>query len=273
MSLARRKLESVNSMEDLEKLQVTDFMGEEMYLGENEILETQEEEKSTENVNQKMLKIGSSILREMGEEAVEVGSMSSTLHFVTLLGLASKPTVRKTAEGNVTCPTTIGVTLISDKPIEVPVISVLKNRDTGITAQDISSRRVRRGVPFHLNMYELMFLMVRKEYAGFIEYNGDPQGVYFSPKMSYYYNGKAKFPTPTLSFKLGKGSIKEYMVVIDEKVGGKWAIKPEYEKEFGELYPKKEDKKAQRRKIKHPNTVAVNLALGKILEENLGLEA
>jgi hypothetical protein len=121
-------------------------------------------------------------------------------------------------------------------------------------------------------MYELMFLMVRKEYAGFMEYKNDSQGVYFSPKMSHYHRGEAKLPTPTLSFKNGYGSIKEGMVEIDVKEGNDWVMKPEYLKEFGALIPVKEVKKVREEKVAYPAPTAVALALGKLLGEKYGLE-
>jgi hypothetical protein len=228
--------------------------------------------KKTE-ANQYMLEFGNSILEGMGAEFKAVGAMSNTLHFVSLLGLASKHSVRRTSEGNTNCSTTIGVTLVSDKSIKVPVINVLKNKDTGLEASDISYRRVKRGIPFNLNMYELMFLMVRKEYAGFMEYKGDSQGVYFSPKMSNYHRGEALLPTPTLSFKTGGGSIKENMIDIDEKVAGHgWTIKSDYQKDFGALIPQKVVRTEKADKS-FPAPTAVALALGKLFEDKFGLEA
>lgn len=270
MALAK-VLNEVKSMEDLQKLRfdLSDLSSEDGVTPEADA------ENEVKSYTKEMVRLGGSILRELGEEAKGLGSASGTLHFQHLLGLASKPTVRKTENGVVTCPTTVGVTLVSDKAIEVPVISVLKNKDTGITAKDISSRRVRKGVPFHLNMYELMFLLVRKEYAGFMEFNGDPQGVRLSPKMSYFYSGKAKFPTPTLLFKFGMGSIKDHMVTVDEKVDGKWRIREEFKKEFGELIPEgvKRHRKSGKAVMRYPTTVMVSLALGKILEDQLKQEA
>jgi hypothetical protein len=228
--------------------------------------------KKTE-ANEMMLSEGTAILEGMGKGTKLVGSLSHTLHFVTLLGLGSKRSVRRTVDGNVDCPTTIGATLISDKTIKVPVINVLKNKDTGIETGDISFRRVVKGQEFHLNMYELMFLMVRTEYAGFMSNNGDPQGVYFSPKMSNYHRGEALLPTPTLSFKTGFGSIKEGMLQIDFKdTDGVWKIKESYLKEFGALIPVKEVKKEKEEKVSYPAPTAVAMALGQLLGEKYGLK-
>jgi hypothetical protein len=228
--------------------------------------------KKTE-ANELMLSEGNAILDGMGKATKLVGSLSHTLHFVTLLGLGSKRSVRRTGEGNVDCPSTIGVTLTSDRPIKVPVIHVLKNKDTGVETKDISFRRIVRGREFHLNMYELMFLMVRTEYAGFMTHNGDPQGVYFSPKMSNYHRGEALLPTPTLSFKNGLGSIKQGMFQIDYKdENGVWKIKESYLKEFGSLITVKEVKKEKEEKVSYPAPTAVALALGHLLGEKYGFK-
>jgi hypothetical protein len=216
--------------------------------------------------------LGSEIINNMGEEKKLLGSLSHTLHFVTLLGLNSKRSVRRTDTGKTSCLTTVGVTLISDKAIKVPVINVTINKDTGINQSDISSRRVQKGTPFNLNMYEMMFLLIRKEYAGFMEYDGDPRGVVFSPKLAYFLKGESKLPTPALSFKYGQGSIKENMVAIDEKIGGRWQAKEEYAKDFGGLFVRKvTPRKSDDSSISTSTTVA--LALGEMLERKLKIEA
>lgn len=228
------------------------------------------EEKATSTgrteANEYLANYGYQLLEKEGMTE-DLGKASGTLHFVTLLGLSSKQTVRKIAGRNVACPTTIGVTLTSDKPIEVPVIDPRKNKDTGIDPEtDIGSRRVQKGKEFHLNMYELMYLIIRSEYGGFLEYKGDPQGVYFAPKVSKYHNGEAKLPTPVLSFKPAFGAIKDNLISIDEKVNGRWSVKQEYLKEFSAL---EEEMKSRRPKAVHiPNQTAIAVALQQHLYKN-----
>lgn len=203
--------------------------------------------------------LGYDLMEESNDE-IELGTSAGTLHFVNLLGLASKPTVRKEGDKNIPCPTTIGVTLISDKPITVPDIDPRKNKDTGIDVNwDISSRKVPKGKPFNLNMYELMYLIIRPEYAGFLTYNGDPQAVYFAPKKSKFLKGEALLPTPALAFRLGLGSIKENMIAIDEKVNGVWQAKPEYKAEFGELFSNEKARKAKIKEFPTQTAIAVGL--------------
>lgn len=219
-----------------------------------------------------IMNLGNEIISGMGEERNLIGSMSHTLHFITLLGLNSKRGVRRVGEKKVSCLTTVGVTLVSDKPIQVPVIPVTRNKDTGISQTDISSRRVQKGKPFNLNMYELMFLLIRKEYAGFMSYDGDSKGVVFAPKLAYFLNGKTKLPTPALSFKYGQGSIKETMVDIDEKIGNRWKIKDQYSKEFGDLLTTKAVPR-KTKKVSVSTSTTVALAVGKMLENKLQLDA
>jgi|HigsolmetaAR203D_1030402.scaffolds.fasta_scaffold00025_76 hypothetical protein len=219
------------------------------------------EEKSTgrTEANEYLANYGYHLLQQE-ENVEELGKDSGTLHFVTLLGLASKPTVRKINGRNVTCPTTIGVTLVSDKQIEVPVIDPRKNKDTGINPErDISYRTVPAGEEFHLNMYELMYLIIRNEYGGFLSYKGDPKGVYFAPKVAKFHRGESKMPTPVLAFKPAYGAIKDVMIPIDEKVNGEWRIKDKYRKEFGAL---EKEMKSRRSAIRHiPNQTAIAVAL------------
>ena len=200
------------------------------------------------------------------QEVTKLGSKSGTLHFITLLGLASKESRRKVGENYLPCPTTVGVRLQTDETILVPVIDVRKNKDTGITSEDIKVRTIQAGEVFDLNMYELMFLVTKEEYGGFISRNGNPQGVYFAPKMHKFNTGEAKLPTPALNFKSGTGSIKAEMLVIDEKVDNKWGIKSEFAEQFGGLFEKKEKVK----KVAVPTPTVVALALRQMLEEKVG---
>lgn len=221
------------------------------------------------DANDKMIEMGTAVAGSMKDPDKAISSLSHTLHFVTLLGQGAKKSLRRVGKENVECPSTIGVTLTSDRAIQVPVISVMKNKDTGIEASDIGWRKIAKGKEFHLNMYELMLLITRPEYGGFLSRNGDEQGVLFSPKMAKFAKGEAKLPTPTLTFRYGTGAIKEHMVTVDEKIGDKWEVKPEFKKEFGALYEPKPAKEKEE-KIVIPTTTAVSLALGQIFEKAYG---
>lgn len=212
----------------------------------------------------KEVKLADTKLMEAVKMNKDLASKSSTLHFVTLLGLESKKSRRKTPETYVKCPTTVGVTLKTDIAIKVPVIDVLKNKDTGIEPSDISWKSVKAGETFNLNMYELMYLVIKPEYSGFITRNGDDKGVYFAPKMSSFNSGKSKLPTPALAFKNGTGSIKESMLVIDEQVNGQWEVKAEYKEQFGSLL----ERKVRAKKESTPAPMLTALALQELLGVN-----
>lgn len=183
---------------------------------------------------------GNRIIADMTpEERKLLRSKCHTLHFVKLLKLASKRADRMVAgqETRVSYKA-VGVVLYSDEDIMVPDIPGHYNKDTGIPAEEIKSRKVRAGEQFYLTYYEFMFLMFRPEYAGYCSRDDDPYGVYFSPKMPKFLSNDAKLPTPTINFSKS-GSPKEVMDEVDMYVPSlrRWVIKPEYQEKFGSLLP------------------------------------
>lgn len=173
---------------------------------------------------------GKALLAGMSEEERSlVGSKSGTLHFIHQLGFGSRPTTRKTKSGNIACSTNVGITFLTDEEIQVPQIDIKKDKDTGITQEDITYITVGAGQEFHVSLYEYMFLIIRPEYSGFCEAKGNDQGCFFSPKLAAWGRGGAKLPTPTINLK--DGSSKENMVDIDQEVSpGVWEVLPGYEK-------------------------------------------
>ncbi|WP_169338210.1 hypothetical protein [Paenibacillus sanguinis] len=201
--------------------------------------------------------------------------MSGTLHFVRLLGLASKRTLRpkKGYDLNSDNPNldrytdaskAVGVELISDIDIEVPVIDMnlvnelmrVKKSDEQPTyidpKGDVSTRSVKAGEYFCLSMYEFLFLMIRDEYSGVFRRDDtdDDWGMKIEFKwidaMEQYTDGtwglksvvedvgdrrvkKFVLPTPFVQYHTrGGSSIKSSMIDIDEKGENGWQIKPEY---------------------------------------------
>lgn len=218
--------------------------------------------------NDEILAKGSALIASMTDEQREaLGSKSNTLHFQNLLGLQSKKADRVgKAREVIDSFKPVGVTLVSDIDIEVPVIDVLKDKNTGIdTATDIGSRSIKAGEPFDLTYYEFMFLIVRDEYSGFCDRDGDPHGVYFSPKMPAFWRGEAKLPTPTINF-TKDGSPKEHMLSIDvQNAEGKWSIMPEYQDKFGALLRKAAPTRAAGTKKNTATPTVVAVALKNIL--------
>ncbi|SFM52732.1 hypothetical protein SAMN03159341_1435 [Paenibacillus sp. 1_12] len=181
------------------------------------------------------LSLGLDILDQMDSTQQDsLGSKSGMLHFVNLLGTSSRIFRRD-------IPTAVGVTLYCDEDICVPVIDMNLNKKTGIDAsKDIAFRQVKAREKFALSLYEFMFLVIKDEYAGFIEANGNPRGAYLSVKSPAFFKGKTKLPTPTITFRYGSGPIKYHFVVIDEQSSfdGKWFVKKGF-KRFAELIPKR----------------------------------
>lgn len=209
---------------------------------------------------------GTEVLASLSEDQrAALGSKSGTLHFVHLLGLASRKATRRVSQNeNKECSTPVGITLYSDEAIEVPVISVLKDKNTGIDASaDIETRKVKAGEQFNVSYYEFMYLILRDEYAGFLEANGDAHGAYFSPKLPAFWSGSAKLPTPTVNFR--QGSVKASMIDIDEKTPDGWKIKEDYVEKFGPLLKKNRPQRASGAKSSTPQPTVVAMALQEIL--------
>lgn len=216
---------------------------------------------------------GNQILSTMSEEQrSQLGSKSHTLHFQRLLGLQSKKSSRRVAKDETRdCSTAVGIELISDEDIEVPVIDITKDKYTGITAEDISYRKVKAGEVFNLSYYEFMFLILRDEYAGSFEANGNPKGAFFSAKMHAFFDSRTKLPTPVIN--LRDGAIKATMVDIDEKgPDGVWVIKEPYREKYGALLKKAKPRRAAAGKKSAPKTTVVSVALKQILEQNAGIK-
>lgn len=217
--------------------------------------------------NEAIINLGSAIIASMDEEeSKNLSSKSNTLHFQHQLGLASTKSTRAVT-GGATLPTheNVGVTLKTDIDIIVPRIHVLKDKTTGINPEtDITYEEVKAGTIFDLTNYEFMYLIIRDEYAGFCEYGGAWDGVFFTVKTPPFFNGKAKLPTPTINFRHG-GSPKEGMVFVDyqDTTTKEWKIKPEYYDKFGPLLKESNVTKNTKGPIQKANAVAV--ALQKIL--------
>jgi hypothetical protein len=215
--------------------------------------------------NDEIIAKGTEILASLSEEQRQaLGAKSGSLHFVQLLGLASKKSSRRVSPTeSKDCSTPVGITLFSDEDIEVPVINVEKNKNTGIEPTDIALKAVKAGEQFDVTYYEFMYLILRDEYAGFCEANGDARGAYFSPKLPAFWKGEAKLPTPTVNFK--SGSVKSSMIDIDEKGPNGWVIKPQYAEKFGALMTKRTPQRAAGNKSSTPAPTVVALALQNIL--------
>lgn len=186
------------------------------------------------------VKLGQELLSNF-DDVGTLGKHSNSLHFISLLTMKTKYTNSgrlRVAPSDIGAhkpnPNVVGVRLRTDITLNVPVIDVLKNKDTGIEPDDVGSRQINAGEEFIVNMYELMYLVTRKEYAGSFSFNSESDCVYFLPKLSDYESGRDKLPTPALYFRRGRIGDHEERIDIGNASEGK-SLKPEYEESFGAL--------------------------------------
>lgn len=187
--------------------------------------------------NDDVIAEGLEIIESMSDEEFEnIGSKADTLHFIHLLGLASKKTTRKVTDlygiDVMDCSTPIGVSLRTDIDINVPYLKdVSKNKDTGVNIDDdINYVLVKAGETIDLTLYEFMYLIVRDEYGGFLKADGEDFYAHLSVKLPAFRRGDAKLPTPTIVFEKGNGSARATMIDVDEKLPEGWVIKPQFER-------------------------------------------
>lgn len=218
------------------------------------------------------------------DEYKKIGSKADTLHFIALLGLASKKTnsnisrrKENTPQGievkvqTKDFPTTIGVRLKTDIDIErVPFLKneidenglhkVTKNKDTGIEPeQDFEYKTVKAGDIFDLTMYEFMYLIIRDEYGGYLKVDVEDFYARLFAKLPAFWRGDAKLPTPTIVFESGKGNTtaKGTIIDIDMNNDGNWSIKPEFSQRFKpifDLYQSRRKRKTKNSNSNHNNT-------------------
>lgn len=224
--------------------------------------------------NKVITAFGTEIYNNLSDvEREKLGNMSGTLHFVRLLGMASKKDTRTVKKykfdgdnigRDIEWFTPVGVELISDIDISVPVIDMhlvkelMRKKRPGEPPTyfdpkgDVGERKVRANEPFYLSLYEFLFLMIRDEYAGMLrrDETDDDWGVNIEFKwtnaLEQYSDGswglksmtdefgtkKFVLPTPYVRyFARGGGGPKVGMIVIDEVDDqGVWRIKDEYKR-------------------------------------------
>lgn len=199
---------------------------------------------------------------EAGKDPEVFGRDSGTLHFIHALGQSQRPRNRRVAnEQKVKSFLVVGAVFKTDKDIDVPEIPITCTVFTGVKPEQMGSRHIKAGETFTLNLLEYLFLIIREEYSGYCEYQGDPQFCYLSPKVQNFLTSgpqSQKLPTPTICFKAG--SPKESMVAIDTKsADGRWVCLPEYEEKFGDLFVKSTPPDIQAESIARTSGIAASL--------------
>ncbi len=187
------------------------------------------------------------------DERKLIGSKSHTLVFNQLLGQESNKSSRRVNKNETeTCATSVGANVTAIEDVLVPVIPITRNWKTGLEDGDVTYTVISAGTTFDMSLMELMLLLSRDEFGGFMATKDDPQGVRFSPKVSTYYDQKQKLPTPALN--LVSGAIKESITAIDFQEGDTWKIRPEYAEKFGDLMKKSTPKRTGGAKTSAPST-------------------
>lgn len=150
-----------------------------------------------------------------------IGSKSSTLKVVNTLALVSFAGFREKFEN-------IGFTLLSDIAIQVPIIDMHLNHETGINAiVDISYRTVAAGEEFSVSKYEWMYLLIQDEYAGSCVCDDKKKEFILSLKFEKYMKGEIKLPMVSFNSNINKIPMTTiYINNIDKD--GLITIKPQY---------------------------------------------
>ena len=218
------------------------------------------------NTTEYMYQEGIKLLTKQFEDGTTssdaIGRDSGTLHFIHALGQSQRPRNRRVAnEQKVKSFLVVGAVFKTDKDIDVPEIPITCTVFTGVKPEQMGSRHIKAGETFMLNLLEYMFLIIREEYSGYCEHQGDPQFCYLSPKVQNFLTSgpnAQKLPTPTICFK--SGSPKESMVAIDTKTkDGDWECLPEYEEKFGGLFIKSTPPDIQTEAIARTSGIAASL--------------
>lgn len=155
-------------------------------------------------------------------------SKSDTLHIVNELGFTNNKMIERTSK--------IGVTLISDIGIQVPVIDINLNNKTGINANtDITYRSVVAGEQFDLSMYEFMYLIIKDEYAGCCLVHDSDVKAEFTPNLIQYMKNRVETRLPSPRITVDNKHKQLSITDIHFREEGVLSIKPEYIEKFGSL--------------------------------------
>lgn len=176
---------------------------------------------------------GKAILAADPDQMKMAGSKSGTLHIDLVLGLYNKDTRQKAGpdKERVQCNKPVGFVIHSDEDIEVPVIDPAlgdpRSKWSPLAPESIGSKSVKAGEKVQVTYMEMVYLILRVEYSGLAEVDGDPRGCSILFKsVNKYLSGESALPCVSFGFK--NKSIKEQTIAIDD---GK-TVFPEYAEKF-----------------------------------------
>lgn len=127
----------------------------------------------------------------------------------------------------------VGVTLMSEIDLKVPVLPYSFEYEDGIDPHVIQYKDVKAHEEFHMTLYEFMYLLLQDEYVGVCRIQGSSDNAELDFKdFEGYLTGKCGLPQPKLEIKDRKViKSKEIYRKLDDKI----EILPEFREKFGVL--------------------------------------
>lgn len=184
---------------------------------------------------------GAALRQKMTDEEKQLeGSKSDKVVFVGALGDPNKPQFRKEGGQDIPSYVVVGYAFKALEDMVVPRADLKSGFKNFMDVGAITEEQVKAGQTFYLNVFETGALIAKDEYAG--SFTGE--GVEVSIGVKFAQNRVE--PLPVLN-KVGKGSVKENMILIADmqgadpakKIKGTPVIKDEFASKFSVLYEKR----------------------------------
>ena len=172
------------------------------------------------------------------EKAME-GTKQDKVAFVSTLGNPARRQDRVEDKKSIPSYEVCGYRFKALEDMEVPVIPLKSSNYTDVDYTKATTKAVKAGEIFDLNIMETASLITRVEYAG--TFSGENTPVQLSAKSSKVRD----IPLPILTLASAKGSIKSTMILIaditeDKETGRvKAIVKEEFAEKFGIWFVKK----------------------------------
>lgn len=182
---------------------------------------------------------GQAIRAKMSDEEKQLeGSKSDKVVFVGALGDPNKPQSRKENNQDIPSYVVVGYAFKALEDMTVPRADLKKQFKNFMDVGQLTEETVKAGETFYLNVFETGVLISKPIYAG--SFTGEGTTVTLSAK----YAQNREEPLPVLN-KVGKGSVKENMILVADMVGagegvkGTPKVKDEFASKFSVLYEKR----------------------------------
>lgn len=163
-----------------------------------------------QKLREEFVAAGTALRSQMTEEEKNaLGSHSDDITFICCLGDPTKPTKRVEA-GNKDLPsfTVIGWKFRANADLTIPVAPYKKDSNLPMAVEPATTRAVKAGEEFSLNLAETAMLLSEPQYCGSV--TGDGKRV----NMGVTVTPATKEPRPQLSSGEGQGSVKGNLICI-----------------------------------------------------------